>query len=220
VNDGVINALNFNNNGSVEISSTGTVNGVSLASKYTQTAGNTVVNGSFSIGTVDIQAGTLTGNGTIQATQVASNAINIGAATVVNPGNSTGSLTLVGDVNWSGMLQIDIANMASYDLLKSLGTINFNPGSNVEFKFDSGFTVQDGQKLTFLDSTNLLGANNLQYLALGLGTGITFDVTQDLALGDLSLSFHVAAVPLPGAVWLFGSGLFSFICLKRRSKIA
>jgi hypothetical protein len=57
---------------------------------------------------------------------------------------------------------------------------------------------------------------NLNYYAFIAG-GSIFPTSVDVQL-DVSDGNEVSAVPVPAAVWLFGSGLLGFISYSRRNK--
>lgn len=69
-----------------------------------------------------------------------------------------------------------------------------------------------------LIGTNWFSEVGYAYSA-GIGTGFGWAEVEDLETGVKSFSENnlvVNAVPVPGAVWLFGTGLAGFLGLKRR----
>ncbi len=170
---------------------------------YTQTAGLTTVNGSLIGSTISIQGGTLNGSGSITGP------LSIGGSASLNPGSSPGTLTVNGNFSNAGLMLFEIAGLApgQYDQLKINGSALIT-GGTLEFDFISGFSAAAGDSWTFLFADSYSGQNTLNYVFKGLAPGLTGNVVFDT--GHWSL--NVAAVPLPAAAWLFGSGLF---CLFR-----
>ena len=92
-------------------------------------------------------------------------------------------------------------------------------------------SLSDLNYLTYNTSRNVLGDANPEIIASnwftttgfayvsGVDAGSQGGSVLDMALGTESATtslISVAAVPLPGAVWLFGSALLGFMGVKRR----
>ena len=86
----------------------------------------------------------------------------------------------------------------------------------------SGNTFGAGDSLTFnFTATDLVASsfNSLSTLELGSTTGPYIAAAKFGSTGvDGEQSDWVGAVPIPGAVWLFGSGLIGLVGLARRKK--
>ncbi|MBU3664260.1 MAG: choice-of-anchor D domain-containing protein [Chthoniobacterales bacterium] len=115
---------NFNKSGSGTLSITGNGN---LSGSTTVTGGTLKVNGSISNSTVTMSTGTvLSGSGTVGETTIANGA-------TISPGNSPGTITINGDLNWSsgGNYNWQIYNAAGaagtgWDLLTVTGTLDLS----------------------------------------------------------------------------------------------
>ena len=207
---------------------------------FIQTAGSTVVNGSMSGGTMDIQGGTLSGSGTIGV-----DTLTIGENATVNPGNSPGTLIVMGDMDMFGTLATEISSSASFDILQVQDTVSLSNTSSFDFLFDSGYTAVDGDSFDFLTASvfdfNLgLGfafdiADMSNFVVSGLSTGFDwsvsfFDFTSDenqdsylsLILSDNGTGGNPSnAVSAPATLALFALGLPLMGWLnRRRTKLA
>lgn len=205
------------NVGRFEVANTGAVLAADLSSisRYTQSAGSTVVNGLIKLGNIDIQSGTLSGAGTLQAIN---NPLKIGVAAIVNPGDSQGVLNMLGDVDFSGKLIVEIHSLASFDVL-NVEKLTLLEGSNVEFVFGPEFSATEGASLTFLDANSVYGTQFLSFSALGLPSGFNWNIDTNIAKGNLSIIFHTAAVPLPGGLPLFLSSA-AFLFARKKGRIS
>jgi hypothetical protein len=68
-------------------------------------------------------------------------------------------------------------------------------------------------------ATNWFGQSGFQYLTGQGVNSFTAGYVRDAETGVYVETFglvNVAAVPVPGAVWLFGSALAGFLSMKRR----
>ncbi len=144
-------AGDFTNAGTVVVSTATTL---TAPGRYTQTAGNTTLNGGTlsagsgtSTGTVDIQKGALAGSGTINA--------NVANAGQVNPGGTgaPGVLTVKGNYSQSatGTLNIEIGGLGSgtqYDQLVVSGTVTL--GGTLSVRLINGFVPNLGDSFQVL----------------------------------------------------------------------
>ena len=201
----------MNNEGS--ISNTGTVliaSGATLASTgtYTQSAGATVVDGSFSSSTaIQINGGMLSGNGVIQG-DVAMNG-------TLSPGNSPGTLTINGNYTQlaGGTFSAELAGLTPgtlYDQLVVSGTAALD--GTLDVTLLNGFTVQVGDRfvlMTFADETGKFSTLNLPALTAGDRWLLSYNAN--------NLTLSVAPnIPEPSSILLLGGGLIGIAWTLRR----
>lgn len=185
--------------------------------RYIQIDGSTVVNGFMIQPLIDIQAGSLSGSGQVYGD------VNIGAQASLNPGNSPGTLNITGNLDISGILNIQVAGLTSglFDVLNVSGKTTFLAGSRVLFDFIDGYQPTDNFMLSFLNSNDVdfslasFGFINPDFqnshhwqVALGPSGGL-----------QLTANSIPTAVPLPNTAWLFGSSLLGILSFKSRSKL-
>jgi hypothetical protein len=198
VQQGTLNLPNATNSGTVTVAS-GTVLGVST---YTQTAGSTVLNGgSVNGGALNINGGSLTGTGTINAT------VTNGAQVIPGGAGAAGLLSINGNYtqNASGALNIDLGGTTAgsqYDQLAVsgtallAGTINVATINAFQPAFGSSFQV-----LTFGSASGNFATYTAPSLASGLfldsvfsPTSLTLDVDR-VAIGGAP-AFPIEGVPV------------------------
>lgn len=187
----------------------------------TQTAGQLNVNGDLEQGQVNIQGGSLTGSGTIDA-----NVVNSGGT--VAPGSSPGTLFIDGDFTQTlaGTLNTEIGGTTAgseYDVLSITGTAFLGGTLNVDFvDLGSGlFDASLGDIFNILTAETLDGQfDSLVLGALGssLGWQISYLIDFDGSNDYVQLSVVPSAVPIPAAAWLFGSSLLVLVGVSRRKK--
>ena len=167
---------------------------------FVQTGGSSTIDGDLTQQVVDFQDGTLGGSGSLAAT--GAGGVHIGAGVVVNPGNSTGTLTFGSDTVFNGTLEVEIVDLLDFDLLDVLGTASFGTGSAISFLFDAGYAPMVGDEFEFLTSTALAGLSNVSYSVSGLaccfGIQVFVDAEEDLRL---------RIVPEPASLALAVTGL-------------
>ncbi|MDP1558517.1 MAG: PEP-CTERM sorting domain-containing protein [Nitrosomonas sp.] len=184
---------------------TGGIGGIGT---YTQTAGQTVINGSFSQSSIQILGGSLSGASTITGD------VTIGDQANINPGNSPGTLTINGDFYSSGNLVFEIAGLGEYDVLDINGNAAF-AGGNVEFNFINDFHASINNYWDFFFADTITGMNSLNFTFNGLGKGLGWDI---IHLGNQGERLLITAVPEPEiyAMLLTGLGLMGFMAPRRR----
>jgi hypothetical protein len=163
-NDGTLtNTGTLNNTGTLDVGLTGVVdntgainNGATVTidqggqihsstpgmDTYTQTAGTTVVNGSLVATTIDIQAGILSGSGTLIGP------VTVGPTATVSPGNSTAKLTIDGTLTFDATSTVEIeinGSMADtqYDVLEITDAVTL--AGTLTVTVDAGFTPAEGE---------------------------------------------------------------------------
>ncbi len=216
ITGGSSRATNLTNQGVVVVGASGQLSGNTYVQD--QAVAVTTVDGVLSANVV-ISDGQLNGSGTI--TGSLSNAGNF------NPGNSPGLLSVNGDFTQSanGTLTIELGGLLSgseFDIVDVGGTANLAGTLNLDL-FDLGggpFTPGLGDTFDFLTAETITGGFDLLTLAaLGNGLGWQLDYLYD-EIGTIDVArmtvVSVSAVPVPAAVWLFGSGLIGLIGMAKR----
>lgn len=133
INDSVISNDGAVTNEASTASFIVTANGLMFGSgSFNQSAGVSVVDGVLSQGAITITGGTLKGTGVWNAP-----VITIGPGATVSPGHSPGTLTMMGEVDFSGILDIEVASPTSFDILKVIGAMKLMPGARIDLTFDA-----------------------------------------------------------------------------------
>ena len=166
-----------------------------------------------------IENGTLSGNGTIIGDVLVSGG-------TVAPGLSPGTLTIDGNYTQEvgSALVIEIAglNPGEFDVLNILGAAIFDPGTTIDLDFTNGFAPTTGDVFEFLLADIFASDMSLiNFNVFGLETGFLFDTgfTDAGTFNMTALNDGASTIPVPAAVWLFGSGLLGLIGVaKRRAK--
>ncbi len=193
----------FNNNTGATVSANAAT--LSFSSTYTQTAGNTFLNGG-SIATsnpLSIQGGTLTGSGTITATGSANAISNTGGT--ISPGVSTTVGTIaVGTSTTASYSQGSAAaysvkiggtSAGQFDTLSTTGsatlagTLNVSLINSFSPALSNTFTI-----LTAGSVSGTFGTTNLPALSSGLGWKVTYNATS-VVLSVVSVSSPVVTLP-------------------------
>ena len=221
VRGGSVVAGAIDNGGVVRVES-----GASLGSSsatYEQGVGtNLVVDGTLSAD-VSIFDGTMSGSGAVDGDLAL-----LGGS--INPGNSPGALEISGDFSLDGgQLRLEVFDdglTALIDQLIVAGSYNLDDGS-IMFVLDgldadalaAGFNIDDFLRSgTGISNTGLLESGfdfttfstlNISAWDLDTKSLIRLAIDRD---GDF-----VVGVPVPAAVWLFGSALFALGWLRRRA---
>lgn len=202
---------NFTNSGNVVIDNGSLIN---RSGTFVQTAGMTNVNGTLqSSGLVDIQGGLLAGNGLITG--------DVSNDGIVGPGNSAGLLSIDGDFSQSaiGLLDIELGGLlagSEYDVLDITGTANL--AGTLEVSLIDGFAPTIGDSFDILTAETLNGSFDILTLAFGNSNWQVQYLIDEIGTTDVVRLTALSSVPVPAAVWLFGSGLLGLIGVARRRK--
>jgi hypothetical protein len=110
--------------------------------------GETRVNGTLAASDITLGVGTLSGSGTLVGPVRLG--YDWGGGGTVQPGNSTGTLTINGDFNGgTSDFIIELAGPADFDRLAITGNANFNYGQ-VIFRLVGGYEPSSGDRFTWL----------------------------------------------------------------------
>jgi hypothetical protein len=150
----------------------------------------------------------------------------------IGPGSYTGTVTLPDFGNDVAWFQFTLGSTANVSL-DTLGSTEFVSSGLIELDtilalYDSSGTVidqnDDCQPVT---PTSCLSFSSLAagtYLAGGAEFNTLFAALWEvdpgvLSDGDVKLNINVSAVPVPAAIWLFGTALIGFVGMSRRTSI-
>jgi len=242
--DGVITLENsnldvtgtMNNSGTVEVMADSSITGTGSYIQSGNKDALTTMNGRIETD-MAINSGILKGSGYIVGDLV------VGPNGTVQPGNSPGLLTVEGDFTlengaelvmeiWgdgdNGFLFDEISVTGDFNLF---GDINFDLGEGLDisifettdpevdplFSFADFFLDESGTSLSLaiLAETNVKVASDLGELF-----AVSFNVDNNGDILTSIVEIPVSAVPVPAAVWLFGSGLIGLAGVARRRKAA
>jgi T5SS/PEP-CTERM-associated repeat protein len=186
VNNGIVNNGSFH----VVAGATATVGGAGLANNA---------------------SGELTGSGTIQG--------NVVSAGLVSPGDSVGVLSINGDYSQSGILAIEIGGLlagSEYDVLNVSGTATLD--GTLSISLLDGFNPFAGSYYDLFAADSISGSfSQLLFPELSGGLSWNLALLTDFSGGTDYLRLSaVSAVPVPPALWLFGSGLLGLAGIARR----
>jgi len=164
--------------------------------------------------------GRLVGIGTIDKDKIS----NLGGYVFVNwgeilPGHSTGTLTIAGNLDFSGKMEFEANSLFDTDHLIIGGDATLAGGY---LDVVLGFTPDSRDVLDFLivqGSVNILegfgGIRGIAAAGSGVELGTQFNVNLG---GQLFTGTVTSVVPIPPAVWLFGSGLLGLVAVSRRKR--
>ena len=182
------------------LTSAGTIDGTGT---FLQTAGSTRVDGTMTQTTIEIAAGTLSGIGTVEATDP--NGLIFGVDAIINTGNSAGELTLIGDTLFQGTLLSEIESISVYDVLNINGNMTLDIDSVFDVDLLGGFSPQSGDIFDVLLADSIIGQFG-SLLLPGLDPGLHWELDYLVdEFGSTDVLRVSAQVPVPPAFWLFGS---------------
>ncbi len=153
--------------------------------------------------------------------------------TTLEPGDSVSSPDFIDDyVFWFEFTLGSLANV-SLDTLSSIDGIGDEYDTILALYDDSGALVVDDDGNTQADGCTTIFASCQTFSSLAGGTYIAGVAEYDalfesnwtvsdnplMGHGEIILSINVSAVPVPAAVWLFGTALIGFVGMSRRTSI-
>jgi len=198
------------NNGTLTIGTNAILNLTNSGGSFVQMSGQTVVNGTLnSMPAVQIQGGTLSGSGIINA--------NVIMGGRLSPGNSPGILTINGNYTQTafGAYVAELAGLTAgtgYDQVDVDGTADLHGALDVNLL--NGFTVAVGDNFILMKYDSETGTFSMVDLPK-LGNGLKWDLSYDPGFIDLSVTSGVTTTPEPstyllwGAVGLLGIGIWA-----------
>ncbi len=211
----VINHGGVVNTGKFEVAAVGQVTG---QGSYVQTAAaaQTIVNGTFAHN-LTLQAGSLSGTGTIQGTLQNSGGLLL-------PGNNgPGTLTIKGQYaqGFGGTFGVNLAGLSNYGLLAVQGTgAAVTLGGSLKVGLLNGFSPSLGNTFGVLTCTGCTISGGLRSLSLPtLASGLDWSVRVVDAFGTLQLavvSTPAASAPEPGTLLLVGAGFLGLVGWRRK----
>jgi hypothetical protein len=200
----------FTNSGVVVISSAGLF---TTSTNYKQTAGKTLVNGTFTAtdgAIVDIQGGILGGTGTINSDVLLNGILSPGS------GGVPGTLTINGNYEQgsTGIFEELISGASSNGVLDVSGILTLDPGSLLEITLQGGFDPL-GDSFTIMNYGSLLGEFSNAPLFFADG----FEWTVTYGANDAVLT--AVEAPEPGTMFLLSLGFLTLLfgyAAKRREQ--
>lgn len=126
---------------------------------YTQTSGETRINGEFAAKNLNIQGGVLTGTGILSLTGASS---NVGRGAVLSPGVANGSFgifTINNDLNLLGSLDIDVGGIKTgrLDELVVNGELSLGADSVLNVTLRNGLIPQKSDEFEIVRATTING---------------------------------------------------------------
>jgi hypothetical protein len=83
----------------------------------------------------------------------------------------------------------------------------------------SGFNINGHYSNSIaLNSLPTAATGNIRYLVFGLSEHANLATNSAVGIDNIKITANVSQVPLPGAVWLFGSALVGFVGVSRRKQ--
>jgi len=114
----------------------------------------------------------------------------------------------------SGSGVISFASDSGNTMTINVGTETFTAANDVDYGPGSGAIIElDNSSLFAFDFIALLGDNGATADFNSLG--VSFDDFDNL-FGDWNTTVEITPVPVPAAIWLFGSGLLGLVGVARR----
>jgi len=140
------------------------------------------------------------------------------------PGNSPGSLTLLGDLSFSGVLGIDLDSAGLWDRLLVTGMLTFGSGYRVEFDLGFGLT-EDAYRFDVVRADEgILGFDPSAFSIFGSYSGYNAELQNTCVASsrrceiDLLLTRIHTDVPEPGTLLLAALGLGMLGSSRRRAR--
>jgi hypothetical protein len=110
----------------------------------------------------------------------------------------------------------------SFDTLDITGTLDLSSATDtLTIDWLGDYAPELGDSFAFLTADTITGEFDIFNWAFGLPEGwrLTLDYQLDTSGRDVLMA-QVSSVPVPGALWLFLSGLLGMVGLGRRKKVS
>ncbi len=163
----------FNNQGNFEVTSNASypASYSSTTFNYVQSKGETEINGSIKIRSVNISGGKLAGSGTLEI--LSGTTPIVGANAVISP---SGTLTIKKtDLILGGSLDAELTGPEDYDQLKVVGNLNLN-NTRLNVLLRSNYVPEPGTPLTIVSANSIVGTfSTLNLPELPAGSCWTID---------------------------------------------
>ena len=159
------------------------------------------------------------GGGRLSMARFEGDLINEGGVLV--PGSSPGTTVITGDYTHSvnAVLEMELGGLEqglSYDFLNVEQTMTLY-GGVLQILFWEDFTASLGDSFDLLDWGLLVGEFGVLRLP-DLEAGLFWDTSRLYLDGSIFVGGESSTAPIPGAVWLLGSGLVGLAGLRRKLK--
>ncbi len=212
INDGLLaNAGSITNAGDVQVGAGGSITGTGT---YSQQGGSTRLDGSLAARRIDIDGGTLSGQGSIVTTA----GLFVADGAALAPGGVPGEsavLSITGDLHLGGALRLDLGRalgLLDGDRVDVNGQVLFLDGAEVLLDFD--FLPRAGDSFELIRAGGFAGLELVNWRLLGAGL-LAHGVSA--RNGSLMLWFagpHTAvSAPETGA--LFAAGALALLAARR-----
>jgi hypothetical protein len=207
------NAGTFNIRAGSQVTGVGTI---------TQSAGALTVNGDMTQSTVNINGGTLAGNGTITSTVTVNSATLSAGATPL----ATGTLNIIGDLGVLGAstLMFELAGPSSYDMIDVFGIATIADGTIFDVVFLDGYAPTGGSIFDLLIADSFVADLSTFTFDFADAAGVSW-TTSLFTFEDSNQSIRltasappVSAVPLPATLPLMLAGVACLGWVSRRRK--
>jgi PEP-CTERM motif len=158
-------------------------------------------------------SGVLAGTGTLVSPR-----IELRDGGMIAPGNSPGTLHLLGDLTVKGgVLELQVAGAGDYDVLDVSGALTFS-GGTINLAFIDGFLPKAGDSFTLLQASSIQGLALAQLSFTGVAAGFQYSVDPSGGLLTFQALNDALPVPEPGTWMLALLGLVGLrgLALRRR----
>jgi hypothetical protein len=211
-----VTSSGFNNLGSTVSIATGasvTVTGGGYGGLYHQTAGTTDVNGTLIAPQVEIDAGELSGTGSIKAP------VTIGVDATLDPGQDPGHLHIDGSLEVAGALDETIGSTSSFSVTDITGELKLGSGSALSVLLSPNFAPAVGTTFTILDFSSLSPGSQFGSIVNQFFNdhsekwSVAYNSTDIVLTAESSTP---SSAPEPGSLLLLCTGLGAMAWLARR----